>query len=145
MIKSIHFKAVAIWVIYTLITKGSLLVGISKSVPGLSAYVLNTFFSILFGCLFLYFFSHEDFFKFAKELEKKNSKNEKKWEQVFKHYSKITTSILIGLAAGPLVAALVVRFLLPKYKHKYLIIGLSSSLSAIFWLSVTRGVIRLPF
>lgn len=147
MLKSIHYKALAVWGIYTLITKGFFLAGISKSIARSDAYLLNVFFSMLFGFLFLYFFSHEDFFKFAREIERKNTKKEREWEHRFLHYGKLISSIIIGILSGPLIGALVLRFLLPRYKYKYLIIGLSSALSATIWLGIARGVIslRLPF
>lgn len=145
MLKSIHFKAFAIWLIYSFITKGSFVTGVSKSIEGRDAYILNIFFSMVFGFLFLYFFSHEDFFKFACEIERKNTKKEKKWEHKLIHFGKIITSIIIGVLSGPLIGALAVRFIKPKYK--YLVIGLSSALSSVLWLGLVRdaAIIRLPF
>lgn len=147
MLKSIHLKALVVWGIYSVVTKGALLVGIAKSGPAFVVYLLNIFFSVFFGIIFLYFFSHEDFFKFAREIEKENSKKERIWVRRFMHYGKLFSSLIIGILAGPLIGALAVRFLLPKYQFKYLVVSLSSALSATIWLGIARGLIpvRLPF
>lgn len=147
MLKSVHFQALTVWIIYTVITKGSFLIGMSKNWEGRDVYLLNIVFSVIFGLLFLYLFSHEDFFSFAKEIEKKNSKKEKNLLHRFQHLGKFLASVLIGVMSGPLVGALAVRFLLHKSKYKYFVIIISSALSATIWLGIARGVIplRLPF
>ncbi len=145
--KSIHIQAIIFWLVYEVFTKGSFVFGVSKSATIGNAYLFNMFFSILFGLIFLYIFNHEDFFKFAKEIENKNSKKEKEWEHKLQHSGKLFSSFLIGILSGPLIAALAVRFLQPKSKYKYFLIIIISALSAFFWLWTTRGVIiwRLPF
>lgn len=145
--KTIHFKALIVWLIYSVITKASLLEGMTKSIEGRDAYLLNIFFSMFFGVLFLYLFSHEDFFPFAKEIERKNIKREKRWIHRFQHIGKLFASVLIGIVSGPLIGALAVRFLLHESKYKYIVIALASALSATIWLGIARGIIplRLPF
>jgi hypothetical protein len=147
MLKSVHYKALAVWTIYTIVTKGSFLAGLTKTITGVNAYLLNVFLGLLFGSLFLYFFSHEDFFKFAREIERKNVKKEKRWEHFFLHFGKLLSAILITVLGGPLIGALAIRFLLHNYKHKYLIIILSSAVGAALWLGVAKGaiILRLPF
>ncbi|KKQ92699.1 MAG: hypothetical protein UT17_C0001G0078 [Candidatus Woesebacteria bacterium GW2011_GWB1_39_10] len=142
MFKSVHLKALFVWIVYSVITKASFLAGSIKT-EVMSAFSLNVFLSVFFGILFLYFFSHEDFFKFAKEIENKNIKSERRWEHRFLHYGKLTSAILIGVATGPLIGALAARFLLVKFKYKYLTVSLSSALGSIFWLGVARGIIRI--
>lgn len=147
MLKSIHFKAFAVWAIYTAVTKGSFLAGMSESVTPPNAYMINIIFSVIFGLLFLYLFSHQDFFKFAKEIEKNNSKAERRWEHRLLHFGRLFSAFLIGVATGPLIGALAIRFLVPRHKYKYVLIVTSSTISAILWLGLTRGAIiwRLPF
>ncbi len=147
MFKGIHYKTLIVWGTYEVITKGSLLTGFLGSVSSLNIYLINVLLSVIFGISFLFLFSHEDFFKFAKEIERKNSKQEKKWEHRLLHYGKFLSSFVIGIISGPLIAALAIRFLQPKSKYKYPLIILTSALSAFFWLWAARGVIiwRLPF
>jgi hypothetical protein len=147
MIKHIHFKALAVWAIYSVVTKAAFLIGISETVKSSNAYLVNIFLNVVFGILFLYLFSHEDFFKFAREIERKNIKKEKKLEHRFLHYGKLVSGLLIGILSGPLIGALALRFLLPKYRYKYLMIILSSATSSALWLGMARGVIiwHLPF
>ncbi len=143
MFKSVHIKALFVWLVYSIITKGSFLTGSLRTEEVLTSYLLNIVLSIFFGSMFLYFFSHEDFFKFAKEIENKNVKKEKQWEHKLLHHGKLVTAILIGIATGPLIGALSVRLLLPRNKYKYLLISFSSALGSAFWLGVARGVIRI--
>ncbi|QQG41763.1 MAG: hypothetical protein HYV90_00395 [Candidatus Woesebacteria bacterium] len=143
MFKSVHIKAMFVWLVYSIITKGSFLTGSLRSGGILISYLLNIILSIFFGWMFLYFFSHEDFFKFAKEIENKNVKKEKQWERKLLHHGKLVTSFLIGVATGPLIGALAVRFLLPRFKYKYLVISFSSALGSALWLGVARGVIHI--
>ena len=97
-------------------------------------FIIAASFSVFFGVLFLYMFSHEDFFKFAKEIERKQKKSEKIWERKFLQYGKITTIFVIAIVGGPILAALAIRFLLSRYKHKYLLIIAAMTFStALVW------------
>lgn len=146
-IKPIHIEAVLIWLFYSFVTKGSFVIAFSKSISNINIFVLNIFFGSFFGVIFLYFFSHEDFFKFAKEIENKNKRKEKDLEFKLLRYGKLFSSILITVLSGPLVGALAFRFLLPKFKNKYMAIGFFSAVSVTLWLGIARGIIplRLPF
>lgn len=145
--KSIHFKAFAIWALYSLVTKGVFLIVLPKAFNLYFAFITNTIFDILFGVIFLYLFSHEDFFKFARQIERENQEKEGKLIKKFKHFGKIFSSLAATVIGGPMIGALAVRFLLPKYQYRYLLIGLFSALSATIWLGIGKGLIsiRLPF
>ena len=140
-IKLVHLEAFLVWLVYDIVTKGSFVATASSIVTGVSSFVLNVLLSIFFGLLFLYFFSHEDFFKFVSEIERKNRKAEKQWENRFARYSKLLVAFVVGVIAGPLIGALSVRFLLPRYKFKYLVVLISSCISALVWITIARGVI----
>lgn len=143
MLKSIHIKALLVWVTYSVLTKGAFLYGVSKSTPIFNAFFVNILFSVFFAIIFLYIFSHEDFFKFGREIEKKNLKKEKKWLRILKHHGKVATTILIGILGGPLLTALTLRLLLPRLPSKYILVGVVAVLSASLSLAIARGVIIL--
>ena len=140
-IKLVHLEAFLVWLVYDVVTKGSFVATVSSVVAGANSFILNIGLSVFFGLLFLYFFSHEDFFKFISEIERKNRKAEKQWENRFAHYSKLLVAFVIGVIAGPLIGALSVRFLLTRYKFKYLVVLVSSCISALVWITIARGVI----
>ncbi len=140
MLKSIHIKAFIAWAIYAIFTKGVFLYGVSKSTPAIVAFSVNILFSAFFAIIFLYIFSHEDFFKFGREIEKKNLKKEKKWLDRLKHHGKIATATLIGMLGGPLFAALTLRLLLPRLPSKYILVGAIAVLSAALALAIGRGI-----
>ncbi len=147
MFKKKNLKILSLLVIYFVVTQSSFFAGILTSTPILIAFLVNIFFSIFFGVTFLYIFDHEGFFGFAKQLEKDNRKKEKVWLHRFKNFGKSTIVLFIGILAGPLFAAITLRLLLPKYHHRYLLIVVTSIVTAVLWLGLTRGILSftLPF
>ena len=93
--------------------------------------------------VFLYLFPHDDFFKFAKAIEKHEKKAENKLEKRFLRYGKITTIFAIALFGGPILAALAIRFLLPKYKHKYKLIVVAMIFSSVIVWFAAKGTISI--
>ena len=91
--------------------------------------------------IFLYLFSHEDIFKFAKEIEKKEAKREKKLLHMFGHSGKILAVYLIGTIGGPVFAGLTTRFLLPKLSWRYLLVASTAVPSTLLTMSLAKGVV----
>ena len=141
MLKKNHFKTIVILIIYFLITQSSFFVGVLNSTPIFLGFLLNIIFSVFFGVIFLYIFSHEDLFDIARQLEKDNIKKEKVWLHRFKNLGKSTVVFLIGILAGPLFAAITLRIILPKYKYRYTLMVFVATASAILWLGIARGII----
>jgi len=103
------------------------------------SYVLLSVFSSFFAVIFLFIFSHEDFFRFARVIEKRESKREEKLLKTYVHFGKSITTLIVGIIAGPLFAALTARILIPKSPYKYVIIIIASTASSILWLGFLRG------
>jgi hypothetical protein len=95
--------------------------------------------------IFLYLFSHEDMFKFARALEKREEKTSKKWLKFFSHTGKIIATFAVATVAGPIVAALVIRFLLTTARYRYLLAIFTTVPSTLFTVGVAKGVIHLVF
>lgn len=100
-------------------------------------------FGIFFGCLFLYIFSHENFFPFAKDIEKKEMKKEKKYLKKYINHGKILTTFIIGVIGGPVFSSLTARLLLNKNSYKYLIVIVSNLLSTVITVGLTKPFVGL--
>ena len=94
------------------------------------------------GFLFLYLFSHEDFFAFAGVLEKEESKKEKNYLDKFLKYGRFLTCVLVSQVGGPIFLALTVRFLFRKKDNRYLIVFLASAVSAVFGVLLAKGLLN---
>ena len=140
-IKTVHIQALGLWVIYTIANKVAFFSGISHKILPAESYLINMIVSSAFGLLFLYLFSHEDFFKFARELENKNRKKTVKLEHYFIHTGKILTALIIGIISGALLSALIVRILLPRFKYRYVLVAVSSALSPIVSVTLLRLIV----
>ena len=97
-------------------------------------------FGILTSFMFLYLFSHEDFFHFIKDIEKKEEKKEGDYLKKYKHFGKIAAVVVITLIGGTIFAALTVRLLLAHYKYKYFILLISMILSTVFTVGLAKGI-----
>lgn len=142
MRKLIYLKAIIFLIIYFLISKLIFLQAlISQNI--LVTFISPMVFGALSGVIFLYLFSHEDFFRFAKIIETKRKKSEKKLEHVFIKFGKIIATFFIGTIGGPIFAGLSARVLIPEFYFKYLVVVLSAVPSTIFTMGVTKGAILL--
>jgi hypothetical protein len=106
-------------------------------------FLIPLVFGILSTIIFLYLFSHQDFFHFIKILEEKERKNEKKYLKKFMRFGKVITCILISLAGGPIFLALTVRFLFSKSKHKYQVAIISNIISTILLVAFSKGLLKI--
>jgi len=137
-IKLIYIKAVIVYLTYALSTKYVFL----KSITGngeMKSIFSHIFLSAFFALLFLYIFDNDEFFDFAKDIEKKEIKKEKKFEKKYLHYGKLFTSVTILILSGPMIGALAFHFLLRRYSQRYLLIGIVAMLASIAWLIVLRS------
>lgn len=112
--------------------------GITESI--VLAFSIPIILGVFFSLMFYYVFSHEDAFPFARELESTQRRAEKKWLKMLPKLGKTATSVLLGILGGPILNAFSVRFLLPNYGGKYLLLILTGALSGIFVVSLVRGI-----
>jgi hypothetical protein len=142
VIKRVHLTAIIIWLIHSFIEKALLVRMLTLSNTFL-AYAIEALHSTLTALFFLYLFSHEDFFKFAKDIEKKQKKNEKKTLKFFKHTGKLIASFLICLFISNVLLALVVRLFYRKKSTRYWVAGIISFITGIIWFAIYKGAIQI--
>lgn len=97
-------------------------------------------FGVLTSFVFLYLFSHEDFFHFIKEVERKEEKKEEEYLRKYKHLGKIAAVLVIGAIGGVIFASLTTRLLLTNYKYRYLVLMVAIFFSTVFSVSLAKGV-----
>lgn len=100
-------------------------------------------FGAIFACIFLYIFSHEKFFPFAREIEKKEEGKEKRYLKKYLHHGKILGTFLIGSIGGPVFSSLTARLLLKDYWYKYLIVILANIPSTILTAGLGKSFITI--
>lgn len=143
--RSVHIQALMVWFLYSILTKGVFLAGLGINFTLLESLFFNLFVNSFFGIMFLYFFSHEDFFKFAGEIRRKNINKEKKLEGKFRNLGSVAAVVLMGILGGPMVCALGARFLIPLNTRKYLLVAISSAIGATIWFGLAKGLISRPY
>lgn len=95
------------------------------------------------GFAYLYFFLHEDRFKFIRIIKNKKIKAEKKLIHRFIRFGSMLTALTIGFVAGPLFAALTIAILLSDYKYRYWYVIIISTLSVSVSFCIARGIIHI--
>lgn len=144
--RPVHIKAILFYLFYSILMKVVLFLGSIQSSFLQIILLVNIVLASIFGMVFLYLFTNKDFFKFAGEIEKKNTKKEKTLENKFRRFGKTVTVFLIGVLSGPLIGALAAHFLLPKNKNRYFLIAVVSAISAVFWLTIVKTSFQfLPY
>lgn len=134
----VHFLALLTWVGYTVLSR-TLQFGETTTVNVEKAYLLSAIFNIVFVILFLYLFSHDKFFEFAREIEMRAKKKEKGYTNMARHWGKLIMTGIVGLTGSPLYIALTIRLFWPKLKSKYLLAGVMSVVGGWLWLTGLRG------
>lgn len=137
--RKIHLGALLTLAVYLILSK---LIFVRAMVD---KNVINSFlWPFIFGSfatiIFLYLFSHEDFFHFISDLEKKEEPKEKTLLKRYYHHGKVMTTILVGTFGGPIFAALTARLLIPRFRYKYLVVIISVALSTISGMGVAKGL-----
>lgn len=135
----VHLETIIVIVGYFLLSNFIFLRSVSHPNIWLS-FLVPLIFGVGSSLVFLYLFSHEDFFHFIKSLEKQENKQEKKYLSKFKRYGKMVTCILISAIGGPIFLALTVRFLFSKKENRYLIATVSNIISTILIVMLVRVI-----
>lgn len=138
----IHLIAVFILGSYFVLSKINVVYALSKT-NVIYSFLQIYLFGIFFACLFLYVFSHDKFFSFAKDIEKEESKKEKKYLDKYLHHGKILGTLIIGAIGGPVFSSLTARILLNNYWYKYLIVILANIPSTMVTVGLGRGILSL--
>ena len=138
--RPIHLQAFLFIVFYIVISKIFFFdVVINKN---WLVYFLGPYlFGVLASFVFLYLFSHEDFFHFIKNIEKEESKKEKGYLKKFKKHGNVLATIIIGIVGGPIFLALTTRFLLRQFGYRYIVILVTMLLSTIYSVALVKGII----
>lgn len=135
-----HFVAVAVLIGYFTLSKVNTVHALMRS-NIIESFLQLYLFGIFFACLFLYIFSHEKFFPFAKEIEKNEEKKEKSYLKKYLHHGKIFGTFVIGAIGGPVFSSLTARLLLNNYAFKYFLVILANIPSTILTVLATQGLI----
>lgn len=143
-IKSIHFQAVLALVVYLILSQINLIGSIASQnfwVSFLQPFVFGS----LAGLIFLYLFSHEDFFPIAREIEKREKNEEQKWQNRLTHHGKVFVCLAIGILTSPVLSAFTVRLLIHKHKfwYKYTIVLIGEVFSTALHVGLIKGLIRI--
>lgn len=141
--KHSHFHWVHLIAVFTLggyfvLSKVNLIYAL-KNNNFISSFLQLFIFGTFFTYLFLYLFSHEKFFPFAKEIEDKEKKKEKLYLEKYIHHGKILGTFIIGIIGGPLFLSLTTRLLLSRFKYKYSFVLITSFVSTLFTFAVGTG------
>jgi hypothetical protein len=139
---SSYVKGIIFLIIYIIFTRALFVsMVLIKSTP--IALIVETISPSLFGILFLYIFSHEHLFAFARVIRERKIKTEEKFLDNFLRFGKFAAVFLIGYIAGPLFAALTTYLLLSTYKYKYYLVVLVSGSSSFLAICLARGILHL--
>lgn len=136
-----HLFAVAILGSYFVLSKVNMVHALSRG-GIVESFSQLYFFGVFFACSFLYIFSHEKFFPFAKDMEEKQKKKEKEYLRKYLHHGKVFGIFLIGAIGGPVFSSLTARMLLNNFWYKYLIVLLANIPSTIITVGIGKGVIH---
>ena len=142
LIRPVHIQTLFVIVAYLVVSKFVFF----KFVTGSNitkAFLGHFIFGVVTSFIFLYLFSHEDFFHFIKEVEEREEKKEDRYLKKYKHFGKVAAVLVIGTIGGVIFAALTTRLLLIHYKYKYLILLISMFFSTAFSVGLVKGLFSL--
>lgn len=144
LIRPIHLQAVVVIAVYFVVSNFVFVGSVFHSNIYVSFFV-PFIFGLISSFVFLYLFSHKDFFHFIKSFEKEEEKAEKKYLGRFSRYGKFAASILVAAVGGPIFLALTIRFLYPRSQRKYLIAFISNLISTVVTVAFARGLLDFIF
>ena len=144
LIRGVHLQAILFLVAYNILSKYIFIKSVTHA-DILVNFFVPYIFGVVAGIVFLYLLHHEDFFHFMKEVEKEEKKKEESYLKRYLHYGKVACVLIVALIGGPVFAALTIRFLLNKFKYKYLLIAVGNIGSTLLMVSIARGAISLVF
>jgi len=141
IIRPVHLQTIIFIIVYFVLSNLLFIGSVAHS-----NLFISFFIPLIFGLgttfIFLYLFSHRDFFDFIGNLEIDEKKNEKKYLDRFKRYGKLIACILIGAVGGPIFLALTIRFLFAESENRYWIAFISMLISTIIVVAFAKGLIR---
>lgn len=136
--RSVHLQAILFLLFYTILSKFIFVKSIISD-----SYAVNFFgpyiYGVIAGSVFLYLFSHEDFFHFIKDLKKQQKKKEDKYIKKYIHYGKVLCSLVVATLGGPVFSALTVRLLLNRVWFKYVLVAIGNIPSTIIAVAMGKG------
>lgn len=138
--RPLHLETLAFLIIYFVFSSFILVKSAIYSNIYIS-YAAPIVFGAASGFVFLYLFSHNDFFHFIGNLEKEERRTEKGYLGKFKKYGKFAACIIISAVGGPIFLALSVRFLFSKSENRYLILFFCTIASTIIVVAFARGLV----
>lgn len=141
-LKLVHFQAIVVFILYNVVSKANFVHALIKD-SFLFAFLKVYSFGVIATFAFLYLFSHEDFFQFAKEVEKKEIIKEKKYLTNLYHYGRVLTVIVIGSIGGPVFLALTLRLLFHRHDIKYPLVFLAIFISTLIGFGLIKKSILL--
>lgn len=136
--KKVHAHAI-LFLFLQFIFSNLIFIGLVSHSNNYVSYIGPFVFSIVSSFVFLYLFSHKDFFKFMGVIEKEEKGKEKGYISDFIRYGKYITCILISQVGGPVFLALTIRFLFSKDQNRYLIALISTIGSTIIGVAIAKG------
>lgn len=140
----IHFVAGLVLGSYFLLSKVNTLYALTNK-NYLTSFLQLFIYGLIFSYIFYFIFSHDNFFAFAKEIEKKEQKKEKKYLNKYLHHGKVIATFLIGIVGGPVFLALTLRLLINNYRHKYIFIFITCFFSTLITFFLGKGILKLIF
>ena len=140
--RKIHLQAFLFLIVYSVISKTIFIRSLASASLWVS-FLVPYFFGVVAGIIFLYLFSHEDFFHFMKDVEHDEKKKEHQLLKKYKHYGKVASTLIIAAIGGPVLAALTIRFLLNKFWYKYLLIAVGNVASTAITVSLGKGLFTI--
>jgi hypothetical protein len=142
LIRPVHYQIALFTVLYFLLSNAIVVRLVAEQNHALSFLGL-----LLFGLLptyvFLYFFSHQDFFKFFKDLEKAERKKEKSYMALFGQFGKVLACILVSIFGGPIFLALTVRLLFDEKKEMVQVAFVAAAIGTIIVFIFGKSIVGL--
>lgn len=142
LVKPIHLFAILFIVVYSIVAKYLYFRALYHT-NLVTTYIIPYVFGVSATLVFLFLFSHADFFHFVKEIEKTEDKKERAFLKKFLHYGKILATVFIGVVGGPVFLALTIRILLKRFTHKYLLIFFTILVAVAVSVGLVKQVISL--
>lgn len=140
-IRSVHLQTIVVLAAYFVISNLVFVGSVAHSNIYISFFV-PLIFGLLSSFIFLYLFSHRDFFHFMGKFEREEKGKEKKYLGKLIHYGRVAASILVSAIGGPIFLALTIRFLFLESENRYLMAFISTLFSTIFAVAFAKGLIN---
>lgn len=142
VIRKVHLGATLLTAVY-FVLGNTILIGFLNHPDPLVSIGAPMLYGAVMSVLFLYLFSHDDFFHFARKIEERQMVKEKKLVKRFAGLGKLSASFAIAIVGGPILGALAFRLLLRRVAAKYVLLIIANVPSTLFTIAITKGVINV--